>query len=153
MSKQDIRNYPFSKDDQLFFDANIWIYIYGPLVTQQNLTLSITYAVALQKIRHAQSRLFIDSLVLSEFINTYARLEYRQSFANTYRTFKQFRNSPDFKSVAQEIADNTKRLVTHCQPCDSHLSAFSLMDILDEYAQGTAELVVGALAPKFVVGA
>ncbi|OAD21270.1 PilT protein domain-containing protein, partial [Candidatus Thiomargarita nelsonii] len=93
MRKQDIRTYTFSDDDRLFFDANIWIYIYGPLLSQQDVAISSTYAHALQKIRNAQSHLFIDALALSEFINTYARLEYRQSFANTYPTFKRFRKS------------------------------------------------------------
>jgi len=137
MRKQDIRTYTFSDDDRLFFDANIWLYIYGPLLSQQDVKFSSTYARALQKIRNAQSHLFIDALVLSEFINTYARLEYRQRFANTYPTFKRFRKSPDFKSVAQDIANNAKRIVRLCKRCD--LPLLSLMDILDEYAQGTAD--------------
>jgi predicted nucleic acid-binding protein len=139
MSRQDIRHYTFSSDERLFFDANIWLYIYGPLVNPKNLTISIIYATALQKIRHQKSRLFIDALVLSEFINTYARFEYRQRFAKTYQTFKEFRQSQDFKSVAEDIANNAKRIVKLCQQCDLPFNALNLMNILDEYAQGTAD--------------
>jgi hypothetical protein len=59
MIRQNIRNYTFSNNDMLFFDANIWLYIYGPLVNPQNVGISATYATALQKIRQFQSRLFI----------------------------------------------------------------------------------------------
>ncbi|EDN69374.1 PilT-like protein [Beggiatoa sp. PS] len=139
MSKQDISNYTFSKNDRLFFDANIWIYIYGPSIDKQSYRRSKIYATALQKIRNVKSRLFIDALVLSEFINVYARLEYRQRFANTYQTFKQFRQSQDFKSVAQDIANNAKRIVKLCQPCDLQFHTLNLINILDEYAQGTVD--------------
>ncbi len=62
MSKQNISNYAFSNDDRLFFDANIWMYIYGPFVNQDD-RRSVTYATALQQIRNQKSSLFIDALV------------------------------------------------------------------------------------------
>jgi len=139
MSRQNISNYTFSNNDRLFFDANIWMYIYGPLVNPQNVSISAIYATALQKIRNQKSGLFIDALVLSEFINRYARLEYYQSFANTYKTFKKFRQSQDFKSVAQDITNNAKRIVKLCQPCNLQFDALDLMNLLDEYAQGTTD--------------
>ena len=76
---------------------------------------------------------------LSEFINVYAKLEYTQRFAKFYHTFKEFRQSQDFKFVAEDIANNAKRIVKLCQQCDLPFNALNLMTILDEYAQGTAD--------------
>ncbi len=139
MIRQNISNYTFSNNDRLFFDANIWMYIYGPSIDKQSHRRSTIYATALQKIRNQKSGLFIDTLVLSEFINAYARLEYYQRFANTYQTFKKFRQSQDFKSVAQDITNNAKRIVRLCQPCHLQFDALDLMNILDKYAQGTTD--------------
>ena len=139
MSRKNIRNYSFSSNDRLFFDANIWMYIYGPSMDRRSQSISTHYAIALQKIRNVQSYLFIDALVLSEFINAYARIEYEQSFKNSYQKFKQFRQSQDFKSVAQDIANNAKRIVKLCQPCSLQFHTLNLINILDEYAQGTAD--------------
>jgi predicted nucleic acid-binding protein len=140
MSKQNISNYTFSNNDRLFFDTNIWLDIYGPFVNK-DVTITATYAIALKKIRHVQSCLFIDALVLSEFINSYARFEYNQRFYNNkkYKNFKLFRQSQNFKSVAEDIANNAKRIVKLCQPCDLQFNTLNLMNILDEYAQGTAD--------------
>lgn len=138
MNRKNICYYTFNKDERLFFDTNIWIYIYGPLVNSPD-TKSVTYANALKQIRRQGSHLFIDASVLSEFINAYARLEYKQRFANTYKTFKQFRQSPNFISIAEDIVNNTKRIVKLCQPCDLQFSRLNLTSILDEYAQGKAD--------------
>lgn len=58
--------------------------------------------------------------MLSEFINAYAKLEFNQSFHADYASFKAFRQSKDFKSISQDIADNTKKIIQQCEQC--HLS-------------------------------
>jgi len=133
MSRKNIHNYTFNEDERLFFDANVWIYIYGPLIDKKSEYLSEIYSKALEGL------LFVDALVLSEFINTYARLEYTQRFTNIYQTFKKFRQSSDFKSVAEDIANNAKRILKLCQLCDLEFSTVNLMDTLSEYAQGKAD--------------
>jgi predicted nucleic acid-binding protein len=85
----------------------------------------------------AKSRIYIDVLVASEFINTYARLQWRLSAPG--EEFKAFRNSPDFRPVAREIADNVKRVLSHCSRVESGFDALDADDLLDEYAQGGAD--------------
>jgi hypothetical protein len=53
----------------------------------------------------AKSKIYIDVLVLSEFINTYSRTQWK-FVARHIESFKAFRNSSHFKPVAQEIGDN-----------------------------------------------
>ncbi len=77
--------------------------------------------------------------VLSEFINSYTRLKYNQRFKKKYQNFKKFRNSQDFKSVAQDVTNNTKRIVKLCQQCDLSFKKLNLTNIFDEYAQGTVD--------------
>ncbi len=77
MSNQvyQIEYYRFSSSDYILFDANVWLYIYGPQ-GESLPRLRSTYHLALRKIRGAKIPIFIDVLVLSEFINAYARFVY-----------------------------------------------------------------------------
>ena len=130
-----VEHYGFQPGDELFLDANIWLFIFG----SQNPGNARThvYSSAFRRILEAKSRIYIDVLVASEFINTYARLQWRLSAPG--EEFKAFRNSPDFRPVAREIADNVKRVLSHCSRVESGFDALDADDLLDEYAQGGAD--------------
>jgi hypothetical protein len=66
--KNDINKYTFSASDNLFFDANILIYLDGPIADVDK-NLQAIYANAFAKMIKANSKLFIDTVVLSEFAN------------------------------------------------------------------------------------
>jgi len=70
-----IEEYTFAAADKLLFDANIWLYIYGPQGNPADQRTRV-YSAALAKILAARSRIVLDVLILSEFINRYARLRY-----------------------------------------------------------------------------
>jgi len=112
----DIRSHFFSKNDRLFLDANIWLSVYGPLAFKR--TSATVYSKAIRDIRLAGCSLFLDALILSEFINVLARWEYRQTPLK-FKTFKQFRQSAAFKPVAQDIANNARRILKQSHRCDS----------------------------------
>ena len=83
----------------------------------------------------AKSRIYIDVLVVSEFINAYARLKWRD--ASSYpNAFKTFRNSPDFKPVAQNIATHVKQVMKHCARIESNLATLGMDNLLNDYATG-----------------
>ena len=69
-----VTKYRFQPEDKLFFDANIWLFIYGPQ-EQKNTKVDI-YSSAFHRILKAKSRIYIDILIVSEFINTYSRLKW-----------------------------------------------------------------------------
>lgn len=139
MKKQYINTYSFCYEDKLFFDTNIWMYIYGPLIDKNATRLNVVYAKALKIIREKISSLFIDNVVLSEFINAYAKLEFNQSFHAHYASFKAFRQSKDFKSISQDIADNTKKIIQQCKQCNLSLNKFEIMEVLEEYSGGKVD--------------
>ena len=136
-----LKSYHFQSEDKLFFDANIWLFIYGPQEQRNSRNMGI-YSSAFRRILEAQSRIYIDVLIVSEFINTYARqkwniLKRSDNISETNReNFKNFRNSPDFKPIAQEIADNTKRILKHCSKIESGFKTLELDSLINEYADG-----------------
>lgn len=137
-----MRNYSFGPRDNLFFDANIWMFLYGPQ-RQDNFPgnrMSI-YSSAFNRILKAQSRIYIDVLIVSEFINTYARRKW-DIFKEANRSgtggnrFKNFRDSSDFKPVAKEIADQTKRILKHCRKIESGFETLEMDSLIKRYENG-----------------
>jgi hypothetical protein len=79
MTKQvySIESYQFNSRDGVLFDANIWMYIYGP-PSHISSQYRYAYTSALRRIRGAGCPIVLDALVLSEFINAYARFFYNK---------------------------------------------------------------------------
>ena len=102
----EVRHYNFTSQDKLFLDANIWFYLYGPQ-KPGNRWVRI-YSTVFNGILNAKSQIFIDVLVVSEFINRYARLKWKLAPPH-YASFKHFRNSLHFTPIAQDIAADAKQ--------------------------------------------
>ena len=76
MMTRDVRQYTFTPEDRLFLDTNVWWYIYVPQKPKATRQVDI-YSQALRDIHEARSRIHIDVIVVSEFINAYARREWK----------------------------------------------------------------------------
>lgn len=133
-----IDSYDFVESDVLFVDTNIWFYIYAPQAPGD--WKSRVYSRALAKILTAKSRIFIDAIVLSEFINRYARLEFKLSTGSgSAIDFKEYRRSPDFKPVAMEIVSTVRRMLRHCQRTESGFSSNNIDQMLTEFGDGDSD--------------
>jgi len=125
----DIASYNFTQTDMLLIDANVWLSIYGPQA--QSDYRSQSYSKALAKILKAKCNIFLDVLILSEFINRYSRLKYNlQGYSSG---FKSYRQSPFFKPVAKEIADAVRRILKCCKCIENGFISIDLNNILDDY--------------------
>jgi predicted nucleic acid-binding protein len=133
---QEISRYAFNAEDALLLDTNIWIFIYGP--QKPNDRRGAVYSEALGNILKAGSRIYIDVLIVSEFINTYARLKWKQS-NGPYTEFKQFRQSQDFKPIAEDISANVKQILKLCTRLDSGFESLAINALLDDYALGQSD--------------
>ncbi len=132
-----LNQYNFTSKDKLFLDTNIWFYVYGPQQPQAPRHVKI-YSQAFKRILSAKSRIHIDVLIVSEFINRYARLQWRLVAPNI-KQFKNFRNRPHFKPVAQDIAADVKRILKHCSRINSGFETLKTDVLLDEYAAGDSD--------------
>jgi predicted nucleic acid-binding protein len=136
---QDIASYAFSDSDRLLLDANVWMFVHGPNKPGDNRVA--VYSRALAKILAARSAIHIDVVVLSEFINPYARLRYNilRSSAGAPADFKKFRNSADFKPVAQDIAGAVRRVLKSCTRTGSGFASVDIASLIDEYEKGESD--------------
>lgn len=135
MANEAIASYAFTPEDELLLDANIWLLIYGPQ-KPRDWRVDV-YSDALDRMLVAQSRIYIDVLIVSEFINVYARLQ--QKLLAPSSQFKQFRMSNDFKPVAQEISANMKRVLQHCIRLANGFESLAIDALMDDYAAGDSD--------------
>jgi len=131
-----LSTYRFRETDRLLFDANIWLFLYSPQYGPNDNRVRI-YSAALKRVLAASSPIFIDALVLSEFINTWARFTYNKLPAPAKpKDFKAYRNSLAFKPVAKAISDACRRILRHATRIDSEFSSLDIDAALSGYEAG-----------------
>ncbi len=138
----DARSHAFAATDQVLLDANVWLYLNGPAAATGSWAV-IAYAAVYAKLLIAKTQLFLDVLVLGEFVNRYARIEYSRLNVPDphtgwpiYPEFKDFRQSSNFPQVAQAIANEATNIVNICQRVDHHFSQWNALDLLKDYSTG-----------------
>lgn len=133
MNHELVTEHNFTQEDKLFLDANVWIYMYGPQKPGDR--RGEIYSKEFDRILKAESQIFIDVLVVSEFINRYAKIKH--DLLAPCSKFKDFRNTPDFKLVAQDIAaDVRNNILNHCFLTESGFTTLGMDDLLNEYSTG-----------------
>ena len=129
---RNAKSYNISRNDALLIDANIWIYLYGPQAPKD--PKSRDYSNVLAKILKAKCSIFLDVLILSEFINRYSRSKcWLEKGSSDPTTFKRYRQSSDFKPVAKEIADAVRRILKHCECIESDITSIDMSTLLTDY--------------------
>jgi predicted nucleic acid-binding protein len=136
---EEIGQYAFKADDQLLLDANVWFFLYGP--HKPGDLRAAAYSRALANILAAKSRIYVDVLIISEFVNRYARLRYNilKNRRGVPKDFKRFRSTPTFKSIATDIAADTKRILAICACVDSGFATLDAAALIDEYGGGKCD--------------
>ena len=142
-----IKGYHFSHTDRLLLDANIWLYIFGPPGNPKDRRTGV-YSQALSDALRAGSQLHIDGLILSEFINRYARLEHnvRLPGGGVPADFKTFRNSPAFIPIAQSIAQDVRRILKTCIRIESGFAGVDIDQLLADFERGQVDFNDQALS-------
>lgn len=129
-SIRPIDRYTFTASDRLLLDANVWLYLYSPQYRPTDRRAK-AYSTALKGMLTAPCAIFIDAIVLSEFVNVLARLAYNSvPPRNRPSDFKAFRKSPSFKPIAKRIADSCRCLLGIAKRIESGFASLATADLL-----------------------
>jgi predicted nucleic acid-binding protein len=129
----DASAHPFAAGERILPDANFWIYLLGPGAVPGN-ALTATYSSVFGQLLTANTELFLDVLVLSEFVNTYVAAEHKRLPKKTDR--KKWRNSPAFVPVAKTIETQAKQILALTKPLDHPFASWDLVSLFSDYSAG-----------------
>jgi predicted nucleic acid-binding protein len=145
MTKIDIRTYSFKGNEKLFLDTNIWYYLYGPkpIRPQPHETVFRNlYTRAYKVIEEKNCPIYTDALIVSEFVNTFAREmwdRYNRGQPNKI-PYKSYRKTSDFENVVGTIISQTKRIFKDSNKCNSDFESMDFDLFFSEYKKCNLDL-------------
>lgn len=106
----DLKSYTIKEGDKFFFDTNIWMYMHCS-IGSYNEKIVQEYSEFYQKVKTSNNPILTSTLLLSEFINAYSRLEFNIiKKRDGLRDFKRdFRDKEKYQDIFENINLLTKR--------------------------------------------
>ncbi|MHC1772828.1 MAG: PIN domain-containing protein [Flexilinea sp.] len=137
MSASNNQQYSFSENDRLFFDTNIWFFIYGPQ-SSSDINRQRIYSSAFRDIISRNCKIFIDVLVLAEFINRMARFSFDLWCEENQLSinYKDFRSMDVYKPIVFEIEKTAQMILVDSIPIESGFSQMDISSILKTLQNG-----------------
>jgi predicted nucleic acid-binding protein len=138
-NSSEISSYPFKSGDELLVDTNVWFSIYGPVSPDWR---TAVYSKALKEMLTASCDVYVDVLILSEYVNRYARLRHNilKSAIGIEPDFKKFRKSFHFKPIAADIAGDVRQIMKHCERIENDFATLDIDALMDEFEKGDSDL-------------
>lgn len=134
----DANSVELQPTDKLLFDCNVLMYIfytYGAYSQEQVRIYNSLFRNAI----NIDCEMYIPSMEISEFINTYTRNEYRRYLRDNHlnrRTFDfkyHYRNTEDYDNTIQEIKSIiNKQILAIFKKLDDNFSQMDISDIYNE---------------------
>jgi predicted nucleic acid-binding protein len=140
----DATSYQFNAGEGILIDANIWLYL-APPATQPTPPWVRTYSSVFARLLHANAVPLVDTLVLSEYCNSYLRLEYNASWKTQYPQFKTFRQSQDGHAVLQTAVAEMAAILRQSTLCDTVLTAIDIPGVLQAVQSGSLDFNDGVM--------
>ena len=108
----NISTYSIQPEDKFFFDTQIWMYMHCS-IGNYNSQLVQEFSDFYQNVREVGATIYITSMLISEFINTYSRLEFNiiKNSAGLSDFKRDFRKNPSYKPILDSINLLTERKV------------------------------------------
>ncbi|HEM6243020.1 TPA: hypothetical protein U2C59_001946 [Streptococcus suis] len=105
----NLNNYTYSKGDSFIVDSNVWIYLYSPFSTN-----TFGYENFLAEAQSNQCKLFVNSQIISEYINFICKTAYKQYLRTNglkpknFKFKKHYQPTPDYKYHFQLACESVK---------------------------------------------
>jgi predicted nucleic acid-binding protein len=138
----DLAAWLFRGDQRILPDANFWLNVLSPSFGLARPRHSRDYSSAYRRLLLAKSSLFVDVLIMSEFVNVLARQSFTDSLKRQYvgrhghPDFKAYRNSADFVAPARIIASECRKILRQSIRLDHAFSEWDFGTLLSGFESG-----------------
>lgn len=127
--------YKFAANKPVHIDANILFFMHPPL--GRNQPEAAVYAPVIQTALQQSAKLRVSVLVVSEYINTYARYVYNSLYKKTYPNFKKFRSSHHWTPYAGQIEGEVKAILSYCEVTDALSDNSETLQHMQQFSSGS----------------
>ena len=132
--KIPLMSYEPKDDDKIFFDTNVWLYLFCPIGNYKSEIIE-QYSTVFYKILKSGCRIYTTSLVISEIFNTYCRIDFqikKKENPTKYRVYKSdFRNTEEFNTLTEDICDIiNNKIFKYAQKIDDNFNNLDMSKIL-----------------------
>jgi hypothetical protein len=133
---ETVDKYNISTGDVFFFDNNVWMFVFGLLGNSERKKQE-AYSKFLKYVLERKCTIFINSLALSEFVNTNLRYEYdiwrmkvENKFANKYK--EHFLKSSSFLDTLEITKINASKILKFTTKGNDNFNAIETEQIFSE---------------------
>jgi len=131
----DIQKFQPKYNDILFFDNNVWMFLFCPLASYEK-KKQRAYAELLNNAVQRKAAIFINALVVSEFCNQWLRIEFKswsKKFSDTKEYKKDFIHTPEFKNAVLDVKDALIKIFRITERGSDNFNAIDLQNLLQEF--------------------
>ena len=100
MKASKIKYGQVGEQDRYFFDTNVWMFLFAPLASSKFYKQK-TYSSLLKEIMSRNATIWINSLVVAEYVNAVLKLEFKQWMKRNKLTNADFKH--DFRSTNEYL--------------------------------------------------
>ena len=132
-----IRDFQVKSGDCFFFDNNVWMFLFSP-ISNANQYQQRAYSNILSQIQSARATIYINSLVVSEYVNRSLRLTHalwaqrKAKSGVRFLEFKRdFRPTEDFETAKKDISVEMAEILSITERKPDDFNALNLSDVLD----------------------
>lgn len=136
---KSVNSYCVRSSDEFFFDNNIWMYLFAQ-IAGTNIRLQTAYAKLLGEIQSARATIYINSIILSEYVNRSLRLSFnlwRENGFNSSRyslkpDFKRdFRHTEQYQYALADVQSEVNEILKIAQKRPDDFNAIDISELFD----------------------
>lgn len=135
MALYKIQNFQPKFNESFLFDNNIWVLLFCPIANSE-LKKQKAYSLFLKDIKNKNNAIFINSLILSEFCNSWLRLEFniwRKNFSEPKDLKKDFKSTQRFKDTISEIKNAVRQILSATEKAPDSFNSINIDSILNNF--------------------
>lgn len=133
---EKIRDFKVKSGDHFFFDNNVWMFLFSPISGVNSFQQKV-YSNLLRDIQSAGATIYINSLIVSEYINRSVKLNYSlwrdREFKSGNRFLdykKDFRQTLDFDAAQKEAYSEMSDILSIALRKPDDFNAINLEDVM-----------------------
>lgn len=142
---EQIGHHQFVPSERLFFDTNIWLFLFD---CRSDRSINVdskaqkVYSGAFARALKAKSQLCTHPFVISEFVNRLLRDEhnFKVAIGDAPEKYKTWRQQDSYRDYAEFVAARTRDILKYCELIENNFGKSALLSRLEHFEEDARDL-------------